>query len=366
MRFRSHCNPSALAVHSLGDAVMRWKEIRTQCVENSIATTSVNLMGQAHSRRVFLSRLFPSEVERRIGERYEIIRNPTDTVLSATELAEAASECQYIFVSAMEQLPRLVFERLAGTLRAVATLSVGFNHIDLDAAREFQVAVFNSPGVLSDACAEIGVMLLLNAARRGYEADRMMRSGTWPGYAPTQLLGIGLSRRRAGILGMGRIGQAIAKRLSPFGVELHYHNRRRLSADQEGRAIYHTTTESLLAVSDFLLISAPGSPELTGFLNSERIALLPPQAIVVNISRGDTVDDNALIEALQSGRIFAAGLDVYAHEPEIDPRYRSLPNVFLTPHIASATVDTRNAMGSMLLDGLAAWERGISLENRLC
>lgn len=327
---------------------------------------AVTSVAQPNLRRAFLSRRFPESVERKIGERYEIVRNVTDTVLTGAELVHAASGCQYIFVSAMENVPRLVFERLAGTLLAVATLSVGFDHIDLDAAREFHVAVFHSPGVLSEACAEFEVMLLLNAARRGSEADRMMRAGTWRGYAPTQLLGIGLNGRRAGILGMGRIGQAVAKRLHPFGVELHYHNRRRLPADQEGEAMHHATAESLLAVSDFLLISAPGSPELTGFLNRERISLLPPRAIVVNISRGDTVDDDALIEALQSGRIFAAGLDVYSNEPNIDPRYRALPNVFLTPHIASATVDTRNAMGFILIDGLAAWEQGITAGNRLC
>jgi glyoxylate reductase len=317
-------------------------------------------------RRAFLSRQLPEAVENKIAQRYELVRNPANRVLSGDELAWAARGCHYIFVSAMENVPRVVFEQLAGTLQAVATMSVGFNHIDLDAAREFGVAVFYSPGVLSDACAELAVMLLLNAARRGSEADQLVRSGKWTGYAPTQLLGIGLSGRRAGILGMGRIGQAVATRLKPFGVELHYHNRQRLPQQQERGATYHDSPESLLGVSDFLLICTPGSPELENFLNRERIALLPPRAIVVNISRGDTIDDNALIEALQSGRLFAAGLDVFANEPRVDTRYLTLPNVFLSPHIASATVDTRGAMGFILLDGLAAWEQGLTLENRLC
>jgi len=260
----------------------------------------------------------------------------------------------------------VVFEELAGTLEAVATMSVGFNHIDLEAAREFGVAVFYSPGVLSDACAELAVMLLLNAARRGSEADRLVRSGQWTGYAPTQLLGVGLVGRRAGILGMGRIGQAVARRLKPFGVELHYHNRTRLEQEREEGAIYHASAESLLQVSDFLLVCTPGATELANFLNRERIALLPPRAIVVNVSRGDTIEDDALIEALKSGHLFAAGLDVFANEPQVDPRYLTMPNVFLTPHIASATVDTRSAMGFILLDGLAAWEQGVTLENRLC
>ncbi len=320
----------------------------------------------AHPRRAFLSRRFPDPVEERIAERYELVRNPASRVLTGDELAQAARGCHYIFISAMEQVPRVVFEELAGTLQAVATMSVGFNHIDLEAAREFGVAVFYSPGVLSDACAELAVMLLLNAARRGSEADRLVRSGQWTGYAPTQLLGVGLVGRRAGILGMGRIGQAVAKRLKPFGVELHYHNRTRLEQEREEGAIYHASADSLLRVSDFLLICTPGAPELANFLSRERIALLPPRAIVVNVSRGDTINDDALIEALESGHLFAAGLDVFANEPQVDPRYLTMPNVFLTPHIASATEDTRSAMGFILLDGLAAWEQGVTLENRLC
>lgn len=316
--------------------------------------------------RAYLSRRLPSAVELRIAERYDVVRNLEDVVLSPADLTNAARDCEYILTSAMQPIPREIFEELAGTLKAIGTLSVGHNHIDLDAAREFGVVVIYSPGVLSEACADLALMLLLNAARRGYEADALMRAGLWTGYAPTQLLGIGLTGRRAGILGMGRIGQAVAKRLQAFGVELHYHNRSRLDVSLEQGAVYHETPESLLSVSDFLFLLAPGSSELKLFLNRERIELLPVNAIVVNISRGDTVDDDALIEALQSGRIFAAGLDVFAGEPSFDPRYRALPNVFLTPHIASATVDTRNAMGFVVLDGLLAYEQGRKAENQLC
>jgi lactate dehydrogenase-like 2-hydroxyacid dehydrogenase len=337
-----------------------WMECNTLSVMTNQATPD-----RARAK-AYLSRRLPDAVELRVAERYEVVRNPEDTVLSPVALAEAAEGCEYILTSAMQPVPREVFQKLKGTLKAIGTLSVGYNHIDLDAAQEFGVAVFYSPGVLSDACAELGIMLLLNAARRGYEADTMMRAGSWTGFAPTQLLGVGLTGRRAGILGMGRIGQAIARRLQAFGVELHYHNRSRLDAQMEGNAIYHDSPEDLLSVSDFLFLLAPGSPELVRFLNRERIALLPKDAIVVNISRGDTVDDDALIEALQSGRIFAAGLDVFSGEPAFAPRYRALTNVFLTPHIASATVDARNAMGFLVLDGLLAYERGQKAENQLC
>jgi glyoxylate reductase len=286
--------------------------------------------------------------------------------MNAEDLACSAVNCDYLFVSPTEQVSRLVFESLAGSLKAVATLSVGFDHVDIDTARDHGVAVFNSPGVLSDSCAEIAMLLILNAARRGHEGDALVRSGKWPGWAPTQLLGLGLVGKRLGILGMGRIGQAVADRARGFGVHLHYHNRRPLPVALAKDATYHDSPESLLGVSDILLITAPGMPDLAGFLNRRRIALLPPSAIVVNIARGELIDDDALIEALVDKKIFAAGLDVFDHEPRVDPRYLTLENVFLTPHIGSATEDTRNAMGLLLLDGLYAFETGQVARNRVC
>ena len=314
----------------------------------------------------FLSRRLPDAVERRAATLFECRHNPHDSILSPDALSSAAQRCDLLITSAMQPVPASVFHGLRGTLKAVGTLSVAFNHIDLDAARETGVAIFYSPGVLSDACADLALMLLLNATRRGYEADSLMRSGAWSDYAPTQLLGIGLSGRRAGILGLGRIGQAVATRLRAFGVEIHYHNRRRLTPVDERRAIYHATPEDLLVQSDFLLLLTPGTPELAGFLGRRRIDLLPFQPVVVNISRGDVIDDDALIEALTSGRVYAAGLDVFRGEPHFDPRYRDLPNVFLTPHIASSTVDTRNAMGFLVLDGVEAFIAGRKAPNQLC
>ncbi len=317
-------------------------------------------------RRAYLARRFPPTVDQKIAERYEVTRNPVDTILPESELAQAAQGCDYLFISAMDNMTRNVFAALSGNLKAVATLSVGFNHIDLEAAREFGVAVFYTPGVLYESCGEFALLLLLNAARRGYEADRLVRSGAWKGYDPSLLLGIDLYKRRAGILGMGQIGKAIARRLIALGVKLHYHDVRRFPPDQEMGATFHETAEDLLRVSDFFFICAPGTPEMRRFLNRERIAMLPADAIVVNLSRGDAVDDDALIESLRSGHLFAAGLDVFANEPHIDPRYRELPNVFLTPHIASGTYETREAMGSLLLEGLAAFEKGVKAENQLC
>ncbi|HEY4051960.1 MAG TPA: D-glycerate dehydrogenase [Acidobacteriaceae bacterium] len=320
----------------------------------------------ANRRKVYLARWLPELVETRIGERYQIVRNPTGTAMNGEQLAAGAVGCAYLFVSATETVTRLVFEALAGTLEAVATLSVGYDHIDLQAAREHQVAVFHSPGVLTDACAEIAMLLLLNAARRGHEGDSMVRSGAWPGWAPTQLLGVGLVGKRMGILGMGRIGQAVADRARSFGLQIHYHNRHRLAPDFEKGAVYHESAEQLLSFSEIFVITAPGSPDLAGFLNHERISLMPHGAIVVNVARGEMIDDDALIEALREKRIFAAGLDVFYREPAVDPRYFELENVFLTPHIGSATEGTRNAMGLILLEGLRDFEAGRYASNRLC
>ncbi len=216
--------------------------------------------------RAYLSRRLPPAVEDRIAERYDVVRNPQDAILTPEELAREATGCSYIFTSAMQPVTREVFQELRGTVKAIGTLSVGYNHIDIPAAKEFGVAVFYSPGVLSDACAELAIMLLLNATRRGYEADTVVRTDAWTGYAPTQLLGVGLTGRRAGILGMGRIGQAVSKRLKAFGVTVHYHNRNRLTPNGEDGVIYHPTPDSLLAVSDFLLLLTPAAPDCSDSL----------------------------------------------------------------------------------------------------
>ena len=300
-----------------------------------------------------------------LGRRYELDVNKADRPISGLELAKHAAGCNYLFVSVTERVDAALIEALSPKLGAIATLSVGVDHVDLEAAQAKGVAVVYTPDVLSVACGELVWLLILGAARRGYEADEMVRSGAWTGWAPTQLLGLGLEGRRLGILGLGRIGREVAKRAAGFGMAVHYHNRRRLESAVEGEAVYHSTAEELLRESDVLCLCAPGGGGTAAFLTRQRISLLPPDAIVVNVSRGDLVDDDALIEALSSRRLFAAGLDVFRGEPELDPRYRKLSNIFLTPHIGSATTVTRDRMGFMLLDGVAAIERGEYPANRI-
>lgn len=314
----------------------------------------------------YLARRFTPAVEQAIADRFTVVRRAEDTPVAAEVLAREAAGCAHLFVSTTERVTAEVIAALAPSLRTVATLSVGHDHIDLVAARAADVAVLTTPDVLSDACAEIGMLLILAAARRAHEADALVRSGAWAGFAPTLLLGRGLVGRRLGILGMGRIGRGVAVRARAFGMAVHYHNRSRLAAELEHGATYHATAEALLAVSDVLCLCAPGSAGRAAFLDAARMALLPSQAIVVNLSRGDIVDDDALIAALGSGRLFAAGLDVFLGEPAIDPRYAMLPNVFLTPHIGSATIETRDAMGMLLIDGIDALARGETPSNQLC
>ncbi|WP_420992328.1 2-hydroxyacid dehydrogenase [Cupriavidus sp. 30B13] len=315
--------------------------------------------------QAFLCRRFTPAVEDELGRRYALRLNTGDTILPPGEIARLAQGAGVLFVTATEAIGADVMRALRPALHTIATLSVGHDHIDLASARELGIRVLHTPDVLSDACAEIALMLLLNACRRGFEADRMVRGGQWAGWAPTQLLGKGLVDRRLGIFGMGRIGRAIATRARAFGLRIHYHNRSRLAPEHEAGATYHDSLESLLGSADMLMIAAPGAPQLKGVLDRRRLALLPQGAVVVNISRGDLVDDGALVEALQSGQVFAAGLDVFANEPRVDPRYRALDNVFLSPHIGSATHETRDAMGWLLIDGLAALRRGETPGNLL-
>lgn len=315
--------------------------------------------------RAFLCRRLTPAVESALHERFMLEVNADDSILPPARIAERARGSEILFVTATEVVDAAVLDALTPTLRTVATLSVGYDHIDMAAARAAGVRVLNTPDVLSDACAEVALMLLLNACRRALEADRLVRSGQWAGWAPTQLLGLGLVGRRLGIFGMGRIGRAIAERARAFGMRIHYHNRTRLDAAQEQGATYHETLDGMLTAVDALMIAAPGSPSLRGTFDARRLARLAEGAVVVNISRGDLVDDEALIAALTSGRVRAAGLDVFAGEPHIHPGYRTLDNVFLTPHIGSATHETRDAMGWLLIDGIEALAEGRTPDNLL-
>jgi glyoxylate reductase len=225
-------------------------------------------------RTAFAARRFTEVYEQAMDARYAVTRNLSDAVLDPAALAKAAEGAEVLFCCLTEKVTAEVIAHLAPTLKVIANLSVGLDHIDLEAAARFGVKVLNTPDVLSEATAEVALMLMLNACRRGYEADELVRSGRWTGWAPTQMLGLGLAGRRLGILGLGRIGQHVARRAAPFGLEIHYHNRRQLPVDQEAGATYHATSDALLRHSDIFCITAPSTSELKGFLDARRIDLL--------------------------------------------------------------------------------------------
>lgn len=243
---------------------------------------------------------------------------------------------------------------LPDAIEVIATFSVGLEHIDLEAAAARGIKICHTPDVLTTATAELSLTLMLMAARRAGEGERILRAGLWPGLAPTYHLGRGVSGKSLGILGMGRIGRALAKMAQGLSMQLHYRNRHRLAPELEQGAIYHEDDASFLSALDFLSINVPGGPETFHWLNAARLEMLKPGAIVVNTGRGTTIDDEALIAALRSGQVAAAGLDVFANEPAIPPGYLALENVVLLPHIGSATIETRNAMGFCALDGIQA------------
>ena len=308
--------------------------------------------------RLLATRRFPPEIETRLRGEYRATLNETDRIYPPEELAAAARAHDAVMCCPSERFSREVLEQVAGSVGIVATFSVGFEHIDVPAARDLGVVVTNTPDVLTDATADTAMLCILAAARRGAEGDRFVRSGRWDRWHTMLMLGTHVTGKRLGILGMGRIGQALARRARGFDMPVHYHNRRRLPPDREQGAAFHADPADLLAASDVLSIHCPSSPETVRFLDSERIAMLPEGAIVVNTARGNIVDDEALIAALRSGRVAAAGLDVFDNEPNLHPGYLDLENVFMLPHVGSATHETRLAMGDTCLDNLAAFFAG--------
>jgi lactate dehydrogenase-like 2-hydroxyacid dehydrogenase len=315
--------------------------------------------------RLAVTRALPPPVMERLSQRHTVWVNPHDRTLSPDELQVAAAAADAMIVTAFDRLDADAIGRLPVTLRIIATYSVGNEHIDQAAARQRGIAVLSTPDVLSGSVAEMAILLMLGAARRAHEGAQLLYDRRWTGWTPTQLVGIEVTGRRIGILGMGRIGRTIAQRARGFDMAVHYHNRQRLQPALEHGSHFHDTIEGLLAASDVLVLAAPSTPTTKGVLNAARLALLPADAIVVNIARGDLIDDAALITALRSGRVAAAGLDVFNNEPHLADAYLSLPNVFLQPHQGSSTMHARLQMGQILLDGIDAVLAGKPAPNRL-
>jgi len=314
---------------------------------------------------IHVTRKLPDAVTRRLLAAYEASLNEGDRLQTPEEILAGAAGADALLVTPTDKITAELIEALPASVKMIATFSVGYEHIHIEAAKKRGLPVSNTPDVLTDATADIALLLLLGAARRAHEGERAVREATWRSWSTGYMLGVQVTGKRLGVFGMGRIGQAVAKRARAFDMAIHYSDRHRLSPELERGATFHADPDDLLPHCDFLSIHAPGGPETRHWLNAARIARLPDNAVVVNTARGTLVDDAALIAALRSGKLFAAGLDVYEGEPHIDPAYRELHNVFLLPHLGSATIETRDAMGFRALDNLDAFFAGRPLPDRV-
>jgi lactate dehydrogenase-like 2-hydroxyacid dehydrogenase len=292
----------------------------------------------------------PEAVKEYAETRFEVRYDTTDALRNGPgDVAGAAG----ILTSTIERYDAARIAAMPDCLRVIGTFSAGFDHIDLNAARARGIAICNTPDVLSVSTAEIGMMLILMAARRAGEGERLVRAGQWKGWLPDLLIGVQLNDKRLGIFGMGSIGRHLAKMARGFGMEIHYRNRRRLVPELEEGAVWHDNDDGFLAACDVLSLNAPGGGDTLHWLNAERIAKLRAGAIVVNTARGSLVEDAALMAALKSRHVRYAGLDVFDGEPAFNPGYLALDNVVMLPHMGSSTAEAREAMGRLAVDGIA-------------
>jgi lactate dehydrogenase-like 2-hydroxyacid dehydrogenase len=317
--------------------------------------------------RVLVTRRWPEEVERQLAERFDVVFNDGDTPLGAVELAAAMADYDVLCPTVSDKIDAAV---IAGgeRVRLIANYGVGFEHIDVVAAKAKGIAVSNTPGVLTDATADIALTLILMAARRAGEGERELRAGKWSGWRPTHLLGASLTGKTLGLVGFGRIGIATARRAHHgFGLKIAYYGRREALPDvaRELDATFYPDLKELLAASDFVSLHIPGGEETTNLIGAEALAAMKPGAYLINTARGGVVDHAALAEALRSGHLAGAGLDVFPAEPKVPEELLGLENVVLLPHLGSATRETRIAMGERALANVVAWAEGRALPDRV-
>ena len=302
-------------------------------------------------KKILITRKLIKSSEEYALKIFNVELNKEDKLLGKDELINKSKDCDGILTSLTEKLDADTISKLSNKIKIISNFAVGVGNIDLDAARKRNIVVTNTPDVLTDATAEIAMLVLLGAARRAKEGTEWANKKNWK-WSADFLMGKQLTGSRLGILGMGRIGRAVADRARSFGMKIHYYNRSRLDKNLEKDAIYHKSLESLLSVSNFFSINCPATKETKHIINSKTIKHFPDGAIISNSARGDMIDDYAMVEALKNGKIFSLGLDVYNGEPNIHPEYLTLPNVFVLPHLGSATIKTRTAMGDLAINNV--------------
>ena len=291
-------------------------------------------------KKIFVTRRLLKENEEKLQNLFDVTLNKNDKIYSPQEIINGSKNYDGILSSVTDPISADTISKLSNSVKIIANGAVGFGNIDIQAAKEKGITVTNTPDVLTDATADIQILLLLGASRKAYEGRIAAETQSWK-WSWDFLLGKQMSNKRLGILGMGRIGRAVAKRAKAFGMKIHYHNRSKLSSDLEDGAIYHKTIKDLFEQSEFLSLNCPATPETTKIINKETLSYLKKNTVIGNAARGDIVDDDAMVEAIKNGTVFAYGLDVYNGEPKIHPAYLKLKNIFLLPHLGSATKRTR-------------------------
>ena len=315
-------------------------------------------------KRILITRRLLQSNEDRLKELYQAKLNSNDELYSQQKLIEMSEGCDGILSALTDNLDEQTINKLPDSIKILSNFAVGFGNIDLNAAKKRNIVVTNTPEVLTDATAEIGILLILGACRRASEGIMSAKASDWK-WSADYLIGKQLTGTRLGILGMGRIGKKIAKIARSLGMIVHYHNRSKLSPDKEEGATYHKELKSLLSVSDVLSVCCPASKETINLINKETLEYLPKGAVVTNVARGDIVDDEALIDALDRRKVYAVGLDVYKGEPNLNPGYLKHKSAFILPHLGSATKETRTAMANLAIDNLEEFFKTGNCKNKV-
>jgi len=309
---------------------------------------------------IVVTRKLTPAVETRMTELFGATLNADDRPFDRAALEAAVAACDVLVPTITDGIDAALIERAGPQLRLIANFGNGVDHIDLKAARARRILVTNTPGVLTEDTADMAMALILAVPRRVGEGERLIRSGGWSGWSPVGMLGRRITGKTLGIVGMGRIGQAIALRARGFGLKIRYHNRHRLPdvVEKAVDAIWCPDLDEMLIQADIVSVNCPHNDETHHLLDARRLGLMKPDAYLINLARGEIVEESALIDALESGRISGAGLDVFAHEPAIDPRMLALDNVVLMPHMGSATFEARDAQGAKVIANIRAWVDG--------
>ena len=315
-------------------------------------------------KKILITRRLLKASEEKASQIFDANINANDELYSQSKLIELSEGCDAILTSLTEKMDEDTINKLPDTIKVISNFAVGFGNIDLEAAKKRGIAVTNTPDVLTDATAEIAMLLILGAARRAPEGIEHAKNSDWK-WSADFLIGKQLTGARLGILGMGRIGRAVAKLSRPFGMEIHYHNRSKLTPELEEGAIYHENIKSLFSVSDVLAINCPATKETVNIINKETLEYFPTGAIITNSARGDMIDDEAMLDALDRRKIYAVGLDVYKGEPNLNSGYLKHKSAFILPHLGSSTKQTRTAMGDLAVDNIDEFFKTGNCKNKV-